>query len=211
MDPFFKVYATCWVAACGLALALAARHGAAFAISRRAYWRLLAEPWKVAAFLCGAALITLVAPYTADPTWDYVDGAFMSVLCFTTAPWVVGILYRLGPGKAGWAEGYVAVCAWLFSASWSYDGYLLWRDGQYPATWHANLLASSVIYLSAGLFWNLEWVGERGVIFSFMRPQWPAKLAGRTIPPETSAPWHMALYAAIFALPAVLAVVVFFL
>ncbi len=126
----------------------------------------------------------------------------MSILCFATAPWVVGVLFLLARGKTGWVEGYVAVCVWLFSASWSYDIYLVWRDGHYPATWLANLFASSVIYLCAGLFWNLEWQPGRGVIFSFMRDNWPAR-------PEVSSPLRLILYAAIFAIPAVWAVLIF--
>ena len=173
-----------------------------FIISGRRYWRFLAEPWKLAAFVAGGLLITLVAPYTGDPTWDYADGAFMSILCYATAPWVVGILYLRARGKAGWAESYVAICAWLFSASWSYDIYLVWRDGAYPATWLPNLFASSLIYLCAGLFWNLEWQPGRGVVFSFMKTGWPMQ-------PEASSPWRLLLYAALFALPAIAAVLVF--
>lgn len=171
-------------------------------VSSRQYWHFLAEPWKLATFAAGALLITLVAPYTGDPTWDHVDGAFMSILCFTTAPWVVGTLFLLARGRAGWVEGYVAVCAWLFSASWSYDIYLVWRDGHYPATWLPNLFASSLIYLCAGLFWNLEWQPGRGVIFSFMRDNWPAR-------PQVSSPLRLVLYAAVFAIPAVWAVLIF--
>lgn len=202
MEPFFEIYLTSWAFACAVALLLYLRRPAKFAISGRTYWHFLAEPWKLATFVAGAMLITLVAPYTGDPTWDYVDGAFMSVFCFTTAPWVTGTLYRRVRGMAAWTETGVAICAWLFSASWSYDLYLLLRDGHYPATWHANLLASSVIYLSAGLFWNLEWRAGRGVIFSFMRDDWPSR-------PDVSAPWRLVLYAAIFAVPAVLAVLIF--
>lgn len=202
MDPFFKTYIVAWSLACLAALGIFLRGPGRFRIARRAYWLFLAEPWKLAAFIAGAALITLVAPYTGDPTWDYVDGLFMSILCFATAPWVVGVLYLRVRGQAGWAEVYVAVCAWLFSASWSYDIYLVWRDGYYPGTWWSNLFASSVIYLSAGMFWNLEWNRERGVIFSFMRAGWPSR-------PAVSAPWRLAAYATIFALPAVAAVWMF--
>jgi hypothetical protein len=204
MAPFFKLYMAGWACACGIALVAYARKRAAFAISSRRYWHFIAEPWKLTAFVAAAALFTVIAPYTGDPTWDHADGAFMSVLCFATAPWVAGTLYRLARGRAGMAEGYVALCAWLFSASWSYDAYLLWRDGHYPATWHANLLASSVIYLSAGLFWNLEWEPGKGAIFSFMKEDWPVR-------PAASSPWRIALYAAVFAAPAVLAVLVFLL
>jgi hypothetical protein len=59
-----------------------------------------------------------------------------------------------------------------------------------------------VIYLCAGLFWNLEWQPGRGVIFSFMRDEWPAR-------PEASSPWRLVLYGAVFAIPAIWAVVIF--
>lgn len=202
MEPFFKIYIACWSFACIVALALYLRKPAGFIISSRKYWHFLAEPWKLATFAAGAAVITLVAPYTSDPTWDHADGAFMSILCFATAPWVAGVLFLLARGKAGWAEGYVAVCAWLFSACWSYDIYLVWRDGAYPATWLPNLLASSLIYLCAGLFWNLEWQRGRGVIFSFLKDNWPSR-------PEASSLWRVAPYALIFAIPAIAAVWVF--
>jgi hypothetical protein len=204
MEPFFKFYIGAWALACALALALFARRPGAFAIGGAPYWRFLAEPWKVATFVAGAALITFVAPYTGDPTWDRVDGLFMSVLCYATAPWVAGTLYLAARRRARPTELYVAACAWLFSASWSYDIYLVWRDGQYPDTWFANLFASSVIYLAAGLFWNLEHRAGRGVIFSFMRERWPE-------PAHTAQPWRLLLYGAIFAIPAIAAVLMFVL
>ncbi len=129
LEPFFKIYIASWSCACLIALSLYLRKPADFTISRRSYWHFLAEPWKLVTFVAGTALITLVAPYTGDPTWDYVDGFFMSFLCFATAPWVVGVLYGLLRSKVRWVEGYVAVCTWLFSASRSYDIYLVWRDG----------------------------------------------------------------------------------
>ena len=127
----------------------------------------------------------------------------MSVLCFSTAPWVVATLFLAVHRQGRWREVYLAICVWLFSASWSYDIYLVWRDGFYPNTWLANLFASSVIYLCAGLFWNLEWQANRGVIFSFMRPDWLLR---------TNEPNFLKLigYAAIFAFPAIAAVLIFF-
>lgn len=202
MEPFFKIYIAAWSAACALALLVFLRRPAGCAIGRRRYWVFLGEPWKLATFVAGAALITLIAPHTGDPTWDYYDGFFMSVLCFATAPWVAATLFFAARGRSTLAEVYVASCAWLFSASWSYDIYLVWRDGQYPETWFANLFASSVIYLSAGLFWNLEWQRGRGVIFSFMREGWPSR-------PAESAFFRLVGYAAIFAIPAIAAVLMF--
>lgn len=204
MEPFFKYYIAAWSAVCLLALGLFLRQPSSFAIARRAYWHFLGEPWKLATFAAGGALITLIAPYTGDPTWDRVDGFFMSVLCFSSAPWVVATLFFAVRGRSSWTEIYVVVCAWLFSASWSYDIYLVWRDGEYPDTWFANLFASSVIYLAAGMFWNLEWQRGRGVIFSFMRDGWPSR-------PAESAFFRLLGYAAIFAMPAIAAVLMFML
>ena len=90
----------------------------------------------------------------------------MSVLTFVTAPWAVGTLYRR-------KHLYVALCAWLFSASWCYDLYLVLRDGRYPDTWLANMAASSILYLLAGLLWNFEWRAGRGVTFGFLEESWP--------------------------------------
>jgi hypothetical protein len=204
MEPFFKAYVAVWAFLCAAAVIVYLRRPRAFAISSRDYWRFVAEPWKLATFAAGTALITLVAPYTGDPTWDYVDGLFMSVLCFATAPWVVAVLYFAAKRKARLDELFVSICAWLFSASWSYDLYLVLRDGRYPDTWFANLFASSVIYICAGLFWNLEYRAGRGVLFSFMRDGWPSR------PPHAPV-WRFALYALIFALPAVAAVLMFVL
>ena len=202
MELDFILYIAFWASACLLALGLVLHHRASFALCHREYWLFLAMPWKALTFLLGASLITLVAPYTGDPTWDYVDGFFMSVLCFSTSPWVVATLYGAFRRQVRWDELYVAVCVWLFSASWSYDIYLVWRDGAYPSTWLANLFASSVIYLSAGLFWNLEYHPGRGMIFAFMRPAWPARAGQFSF-------WNWVLYALIFALPAVAAVWMF--
>lgn len=202
METQFKIYIAGWSAACLVALVALLRHPQDFTVTRRRYWQFLAEPWKLATFVAGTALITLVAPYTSDPTWDRTDGFFMSLLCFATAPWVVAVLYFAAQRRARPSEIYVALCAWLFSASWSYDIYLVWRDGMYPITWSANILASSLIYLCAGLFWNLEWQPDRGVIFSFMRDGWPSR-------PAVSAPARFLVYAAVLAAPAIAAVLVF--
>ena len=124
-------------------------------------------------FGVAATGMTLMAPWTGDPTWDWFDAAFMSVLAYGGAPWAVGVLYQ---GLRGWqplAKIYVALCLWMFSASWSYDLYIVLRDGVYPGTWAANIAASSVLYACAGLMWSLEWREGRGVIFNFMERDWP--------------------------------------
>ncbi len=138
------------------------------------YFKFLSMPWKVVTFVIATTGMTVIAPYTGDPTWDYVDALFMSILTFLSAPWAVGILFRAMRQQTGWGEAYIAACLWLFSASWSYDLYIVLRDGIYPPTWQANLYLSSILYLLAGLFWNLDWSKERGLHFAFMQDGWPA-------------------------------------
>lgn len=65
----------------------------------------------------------------------------------------------------------IALC--LFSSSWFYDGYLYWRDGEYTSRWLGNLLLSPVIYVAAGLLWNLEAKDGGGFSLSFFRSDWP--------------------------------------
>jgi len=173
MTLFHFCYIAAWGSACLLALFLLLVFRRTILLCNRSYWRFLVRGWRLATFLIAITVFVVLAPYTGDPTWDYVDAAFMSILTYATAPWAVGTLFLALGGRQSGPYAYIAVCAWLFSASWSYDLYLLIRDGYYPNTWFANIFASSVLYLSAGLLWNLEWLPGRGVIFGFMEPGWP--------------------------------------
>ena len=173
MKISFILYGGFYSLACLCALLLYLRDKSDYAISQRNYWRFLFIPWKVITFIIATLSITIIAPYTGDPTWDYCDALFMSVFTYGSAPWSIGVLYKVVKRKLPIKQGFVALCAWLFSASWSYDLYLVLRDGSYPSTWLPNLFASSVLYVSAGLLWNLEWEGDRGVIFAFTKNDWP--------------------------------------
>ncbi len=173
MTTFFVFYMLGWSFACLAAIYLMIRYRSGIGLFQSRYWRFMFQDWKIISFIFAAVGLTVIAPYTGDPTWDYVDALFMSVLTFATAPWVVGILYLAIRRKAEMVQAYVAICIWMFSASWSYDLYLVLRDGSYPITWLPNIFASSVLYVSAGLLWNLEWKEERGVVFGFMEPGWP--------------------------------------
>jgi hypothetical protein len=193
MNDFFIAYLLCWGSACVLALGVFIRRFDTWEITRRAYWQFLLRPWKIATFSIAASGLILIAPYTNDITWDYVDATFMSVLTFVTAPWSVGVLYRSIVGRRAFGAACVAACVWMFSASWSYDLYLLLRDGSYPETWAANIGASSVLYCAGGLLWNLEYRSDRGVTFAFMNTPW---LSAQ----EQTAFWRIAGYALPFML-----------
>ncbi len=167
------VYLAFWLFLCALALFMFVRDPGAYSISSAGYRRFLCVRWKLVTFAIAACGITIVAPYTGDPTWDYIDAAFMSALTFVTAPWSVGTLYRSIRQCRFTRATLLALCLWMFSASWSYDLYLLLRDGYYPDTWFSNIFASSVLYCSAGLLWNLEWRPGRGALFAFQEADWP--------------------------------------
>jgi hypothetical protein len=173
MNAAFTAYLVAWLLACLLALVLYLRDRSGYIISRRDYWRFLAAPWKLATFAIAATGMVVIAPYTGDPTWDYFDAGFMSLFCFATSPWAVGVMYRAMRRQSHWREIYVAACAWMFTVSWSYDLYMLIKTGMYPITWLSNIFLSSILYILAGMLWSLEYQTGRGVIFGFMRADWP--------------------------------------
>ncbi len=173
MNLALKVYVGCYLLACAMAIVIAFRDRQAISLFSAGYREFMAAPWKLTSFAVAASGMTWIAPYTGDPTWDYFDAAMMSLLTFATAPWVMGALYLFLRGKTRAGHAYVAMCCWLFSASWCYDLYILFRDGHYPITWLPNIFAASVLYVSAGLLWNLEWRPNRGVILAFMEHGWP--------------------------------------
>lgn len=172
MSVFHYCYLFLWGIACVIALVFLVRQRKVLELFKVSYWRYILQIWKVVTFVIATIGLVVLAPYTGDPTWDYIDATFMSVLTYVTAPWVVGVLYRNYKKMHSWGQVYIAFCLWMFSASWSYDLYLLIRDGFYPNTWFSNIFASSVLYLSAGLLWNLKWVKGRGVVFGFMESDW---------------------------------------
>ena len=182
MSSFFYIYISLWASACLLAIVLYVLYRESFSITCQGYFRFLFKSWKIVTFVISATGLTFIAPYTGDPTWDYIDAMFMSLLTYCTAPWAIGVLFKTLKRELSCKHAYVAFCVWLFSASWSYDLYILIRDGYYPITWLSNLFASSVLYILAGLLWNLDWRKERGMIFSFMENDWPASSSHSVFP-----------------------------
>lgn len=182
MSSFFYIYISLWASACLLAIVLYVLYRESFSITCKGYFRFLFKSWKIVTFVISATGLTFIAPYTGDPTWDYIDAMFMSLLTYLTAPWTIGILFKTLKRELSFKHAYVAFCVWLFSASWSYDLYILIRDGSYPITWLSNIFASSVLYILAGLLWNLDWRKERGMIFSFMENDWPASSSHSVFP-----------------------------
>lgn len=173
LTPAFKLYLASYSLACLVAAALMIRERKSLLLLQGEYRQFLFARWKLVTFAIAAIAMTIMAPYTGDPTWDYVDAAFMSILTYLTAPWSVGTLFLALRRQAKVTHIYIAVCVWMFSASWTYDVYILLKHGYYPATWAPNIVLSSILYFAAGLMWNLQKKNGRGVIFGFMAPGWP--------------------------------------
>ena len=171
LSGFQTGYMIVWGAACCAALVFVLTDPQRFGFLRTAYWRFLMRPWRLIVFAVALTGMVALAPYSGDPTWDYADTAFMCVLSYISAPWAVGVLYRSLRFRTDLKAVYVALCLWLFSASWSYDLYILLRDGVYPATWSSNLILSSILYWAAGCLWSLT-RSDSGVSFAFRLPGW---------------------------------------
>jgi hypothetical protein len=178
LEPPFQTYIAAYVLAMLAAAALMLRERSRLSLCSPNYRRFLTQPWRLATFAVAAAGLTLIAPYTGDPTWDYVDAPMMALLTYLTAPWSVGTLYLLLAGRARPLEGAIAAVLWMTSASWCYDLYILFKQGMYPITWAWNIAASSVLYACAGLMWNLDARDGHGVVFAFREPGWPQAAAG---------------------------------
>lgn len=129
--------------------------------------------WKFLTFITTTIILSAIAPIANDPTWDIPETIIMCTLTFMTAPWSVGVIYRAIIGyEKNWKEIYIATVLWLFSSSWSYDLYVWIWQWTYPVSWSWNLMISPILYLCAGMFWNLEWREWKWVIFAFREKQW---------------------------------------
>jgi hypothetical protein len=171
-DAAARIYVAGWLLFSLVNLVVLVRRQRELELFSRAYLRFMTSSWKLVTFFVAWASFVLIAPYSGDPTWDYVDATFMSVLTFATAPWALGVLVRVVRRQTrAWQIG-PALTVWLLSASWLYDAYIWLRDGFYPPTWFSNLVASSVLYACAGLLWSLTLRAERGVTFAFLEPRW---------------------------------------
>jgi hypothetical protein len=181
LSPFFVNYLACWISFCILALCIVVIERKQLVLELPVYLKFLCIPWKLWIFVPAFLFVSFAGPYTNDETWDFVTGSGMSILTFATAPWSVGVIYRVTIGKRSLRYLVVAIALLLFSTSWFYDGYLLWRDHAYTQRWAGNLVLSPIIYIAAGLLWNLEAKPQMNFSdrfdwrFSFIRSDWPTR------------------------------------
>ncbi len=168
-----KIYLALWLSALILSLFAVFRNRKECSLLQKVYWKFLFERWKIFTFAAATLIITLVAPYSGDPTWDVPDSIIISMLTFILAPWSVGVLYRSLRSWKFNIEFWIGLC-FFFIPCWTYDLYILLRDKIYPPTWYDNLYISGGIVLIAGLFWNLYYRDAYGLTFAFKLNEWPS-------------------------------------
>jgi len=173
VEPTQTIYLLIWIFAIILSCCFIMRNKNDFEFLNHRYWAFLFEPWKIITFFVSAAMVTIAAPYSDDPTWDYPDSVIISIATYVFAPWSIAIIYRSIKDRVIGQKFFVALSA-FFVPCWTYDLYILLRDNIYPPTWYHNLYLSGPIVMLAGLFWNILWVENEGITFAFMRKKWPA-------------------------------------
>jgi hypothetical protein len=183
MTAIVAGYILFWGSFCLLAVAILVPDRNTLLPEWRAYFRFLSLPWKLAIFAPAFLFVSFAGRFTDDETWDLVTGSGMSILTFLTAPWSIGLFCQVLMGKRPRRYFIVATALCLFSSSWFYDSYLLWRDGVYTQRWLGNLIASPVICVAAGLLWNLEAESASRYQLSFVRPDWPKPPANQSFRP----------------------------
>lgn len=197
ISPFFVKYIAAWASFCSLAVLILARDRKRLLAEWRDYWDFLCVPWKLWLFAPALLFVSFGGHFTDDETWDIGTGAGMSILTFLTAPWSVGLVYQVFKGRRPVRYLVVAIASMLFSSSWFYDGYLLWRNGAYTPRWAGNLMLSPFIYLAAGMLWNLEakdggdFRDQGDYRLSFVRADWPKRPVDTRFEPLmiASIPW----------------------
>ena len=172
-DIFMHYYFTAWLIILTIAVFVSIKNKSSHEIYHRNYWQFLFEPWKITTFLIATFFITSAAPYSGDPTWDYADSIIISVLTYVLAPWTVGAIYRSFKFKQLNSKLFTAI-VYFFIPCWVYDAYIFIKDGYYPITWFTNVIISSGIVLTAGLYWNLRNT-EKGTDFAVRDPDWPER------------------------------------
>jgi hypothetical protein len=172
-----------WMSFCFLAVCISLVDWKKNPFEWKVYFRFLCVPWKLVIFIPALLFVSFAGRFTNDETWDIISGSGMSILTFLTAPLALGLLYQVLKGKRPIRYVIVSIALCLFSSSWFYDGYLYLRDGHYTSRWFGNFLLSPIIYVAAGLLWNLE-ARENGRIYlSFLRPDWPNPPLNRSFLP----------------------------
>tara|TARA_Y100000294_G_C8434516_1_gene288198 strand:- start:44 stop:691 length:648 start_codon:yes stop_codon:yes gene_type:complete len=172
LNIYFKAYIAICVLLFFIGLFLSVKRFNYLELYSKAYWSFLAKPWKLITFIIAFISFNLIGPFSGDPTWDLYTSSAMSILTYLSAPWSIGIFYKFLKNKSNKTTLFIAFIALMFSVSWCYDWYLVIKQGSYPETWFANIFLSSIVYIAAGLYWNIEFRLTKGITIAFLYDDW---------------------------------------
>ncbi|MCK4980228.1 MAG: hypothetical protein KAS62_07520 [Candidatus Delongbacteria bacterium] len=171
-NTFMNSYFIVWVILLAIAVIIVLKNKNEYEFFDKNYWSFIFEKWKLITFFIAVICISTAAPFSNDHTWDLYDSILISVVTYFVAPWSVGILYKSFKKRVFSSKFYVSMVMLLLPC-WTYDAYIFFRDGYYPITWATNVIISTGIVITAGLFWNLCWSKEHGTEFAFRIDDWP--------------------------------------
>ncbi|MDA3886560.1 MAG: hypothetical protein PF638_13280 [Candidatus Delongbacteria bacterium] len=174
-DTFMNLYFITWVILLIISVIIILKNKNEYEFLKNNYWQFLFEKWKFITFFIAVFFISAAAPFSNDHTWDLYDSILISVVTYALAPWSVGVIYLSFKRKLFDSKLFVALTTLLLPC-WAYDAYIYFRDGIYPITWATNVIISTGIVITAGLFWNLSWTKENGTEFAFRLENWPYKI-----------------------------------
>lgn len=174
VPPLETAYLGAWLVAVIWAVVHLVRRRESLGPFRSDYVRFLSEPWKLATWLIAVVMLVVIAPHSGDPTWDTADSILVSITVYACAPYAVAAMVRKLGARVYDLE-LAAALVLFFVPCWTYDLYIVVRDGVYPPTWSSNLVLSGVIIGLAGAFWNLsaDADSDRGAHFAFQDEHWP--------------------------------------
>jgi hypothetical protein len=106
---------------------------------------------RLVTFAVGLVALVALGLASSDPAWTWPLSVVMGVLAFATAPRVIETWVVRRRVTA------YSVLAWYCSVAVPFDVTQRLRTGEWQIDWMlGNILGSSVLYIAAGLVWNLD-------------------------------------------------------
>jgi len=137
------------------------------------YLDFLCTRWRLATGVYAIAALTIIGEYAGDPTWNITTSLLMGAMTYATAPYSIGVAIRTWkfPEKVGAVDVLLAAWSFVMSVDVAYMVSNGWAVD--PDTRIANILASGLLYILAGLFWSFKKVLHTGqILFVFSHPAW---------------------------------------
>jgi len=172
LNLYFKIYISLCLLLFFIGLYLSIKKFNHLEIFTKSYLIFISKTWKLITFIIAFISFNLIGPFSGDPTWDLYTSSAMSLLTYLSAPWSVGIFYKFLKKNTDKTKLFIAFIALMFSVSWCYDWYLVIKIGRYPETWLANIFLSSIVYIAAGFYWNIEFRLKKGITLAFIYDDW---------------------------------------